>query len=75
MPKIRVLFSCFACASVKVPLEVPARGAEDVKTWLDATLQLVGAAHRKHSPACRGDRVDLAIPVDGAAVVGGPPVH
>ena len=75
---ILVYYSCHTCHLTKAGVEVPAREAEDVKTWLDATVVLLAQDHDRRSPGCvpaDGKLHDVMIPVAGADKVGGPPVQ
>jgi hypothetical protein len=75
---VRVLYSCWTCGLVNVPCHVPARGEEDVATWMDATTGLLAADHGKRSPGCipaDGQLHDVMVPLAGADKVGGAPVQ
>jgi hypothetical protein len=76
--QIRVLYSCHTCGLTKASCDVPARAAEDVATWMDATIELLAADHRARSPGCTpvdGQLHDVMIPIGGADKVGGAPVQ
>lgn len=70
---IIVKYSCFPCAVRRADLEVPARGEEDVVTWLQATAHRIAQAHRLACPTCRHHQIDeLLIPAPpGTDKVGG----
>lgn len=72
---IDVLYTCSDCGLVKAACSVPARVDEDVRDWMDNTLIHVASDHRRRSPRCKADRVDLMIPVTGADRIGGPSLH
>ncbi len=68
---ITVLYSCAGCGVVDRCVVVRARGDEDVVTWVEQTIQVVGADHSRASPSCRATHlVDLKIPVSGDKVGG-----
>jgi hypothetical protein len=73
---IEVQYSCPDCALVDVGVHVQARTDEDVREWMDQTVQAVNADHAQRSRACRPQRIgNLKIPIEGADRVGGPVVH
>ena len=73
---IIVKYSCHGCGLTKVDVAVPARESEDVVTWMDQTVRLAGADHRRRSPHCHPKAVqDLMIPMTGRDRIGGPPVQ
>ena len=77
MISIRVQYSCFVCSTIKAGVDVPARGDEDLKTWMDALLVILSRDHDQRSPTCPtdGSLHDVMIPISGAVKVGGPPVQ
>lgn len=73
---IRVRYSCPDCGLKKVVCEVPARGEEDVRIWMEATIASVGADHQRRSPRCHPTQLhDLMIPMTGADRIGGPNIQ
>ncbi len=66
------MYTCHACASIKVKVAVPARENEDISDWIKATAQILGDHHCNRSPHCTERKVDLWIPVEGADKIGGP---
>lgn len=73
---ITCFYSCDLCGLTKTPVEVPARGEEDVRVWMDATIRLISRDHDRRSPDCHPDRLhNLLIPMTGAAKIGGPAVQ
>lgn len=75
-PTTTCKFTCRQCGLYRTEVVVPARGEEDVKTWMDATRHHIAQAHRERSPQCRSRVMDeLLIPMTGTDRVGGPPVH
>lgn len=73
---LTVFYSCHDCKLVKVPVQVPERENEDIKTWMDALLHLLAQHHRRVSPYCFPKHLhDLMIPVTGADKIGRPAVH
>jgi len=73
---IQVRYSCGLCGLEKQPLDVPLREAhEDLITWMDATMALVGVDNRLRSPRCRSVHADLYVPHNGADRLGGEAVH
>lgn len=72
MTTIRVLYSCPGCGLIKASVEVPARApGVGLVGWVELVMELVGASHRRRSPACPSGTCDLMIPVDDGPV-GGP---
>lgn len=73
---IRVLYSCQMCALKDAAVDVPARGDEDVKVWMDATVLAVWRDHWKRSPRCRPNVLtEMKIPVSHTDRIGGPPLQ
>lgn len=73
---ITILYSCADCALVKVPCDVPSRGSEDVKQWMDATILVLAADHQRRSPGCRAKKLDsVMIPITGTDKIGGATVN
>jgi hypothetical protein len=74
--EITVKYSCHLCGLRGIEVRVPAREVEDVRDWMDATIHLVCADHRRRSPQCHPKELyDLMIPMTGADRIGGPPTH
>jgi len=71
---MKVLYTCYGCGTIKRELEVPPRGAEDVVTWTQQTMEHVGVDHRQQSPGCPSQHADLLVPVAGAERIGEDPV-
>jgi hypothetical protein len=70
---IRCFYSCALCGLKKVPVDVPARGDEDVCDWMEVTIRLVGQDHAFRAPGCHPKTLtDLMIPMTGTDRVGGP---
>lgn len=68
-------WSCFQCGLHRVELSVPARGDEDVLTWVAAVATAAGEDHDRRSPDCVIDALgELLIPIGGAEKIGGPAV-
>ena len=75
---ITVKYTCHPCGLVKVAVDVPERGEEDVLTWMKQTSQLIANDHLRRSPACPSRQCDLLIPHDAHnknARVGEPRKH
>lgn len=74
---IEVLYSCRVCGLMRVPVQVPARGEEDVVAWVEKVLTpALVADHKRRSFLCRPDTLsDVMIPVTGADKVGGAAKH
>lgn len=70
---IIIKYSCFPCGVRRADLAVPARGDEDVVTWMRATADRVAQAHRGAHPTCRHYQIDeLMIPAPpGSDKIGG----
>lgn len=60
------MYSCRHCGLEKVKLAVPARlETEDVKRWLDGTLQRIWRNHAQRSPGCMPNELTgLYIPLN-----------
>lgn len=70
---IRCLYSCHVCKLEKIAIDVPARGIEDVREWMDMTVRHVANDHRRRSPRCTATSLsDLMIPLAGSDKIGGP---
>lgn len=68
----RVLYTCAGCGLKDVPVDVPARGAEDVRVWMDATVAHVSKDHRRRSYHCRKTVLqELKVPITGRDRIGG----
>lgn len=74
MTTIRCMYTCNMCGLEKVAVEVPARGEEDVATWMkESCIPSIAADHFGRSPLCMNTQIDgLWIPVIGVQKVGGP---
>lgn len=75
---LAVQYTCLLCGIRDAVVQVPARRseAEDLKAWMDATIVLISAHHRRRSPTCHPRTLtNMKIPIDGVAYVGGPPVQ
>lgn len=46
-------YSCPLCGLVDVGCDVPARRDEPVITWLEASIRVLVADHKRRSPRCR----------------------
>ncbi len=68
-------FTCPSCRLDNVACDVPDRGAEDVTVWLEQTVRIVALDHRRLSPGCLAQTVDLVIPFGGTQRVGAPMLH
>jgi len=73
-PTIRCFYSCTSCGLVKTPVDVPARGEENVVEWLEhIATPALAVDHRAKSPACRPKSLsNVIIPMTGTSKVGGP---
>jgi len=70
---ITVKYSCKLCGLDKVDVVVPARGTEDVLTWMDTMGRFLGEDHHRRSPYCTPTKLqDVMIPMTGTDRVGGP---
>lgn len=72
-PTIKVRYSCHTCGLTKVSCLVPARGEEDVVSWMNSTVALLSADHRNRSPTCvpiDGQLHDVMIPIESDKVGG-----
>lgn len=73
---IDVLYTCKGCGLDKVKVAVAERGAEDVVVWMDSTMRTLAVDHRRRSPQCVADRLDLMVPTTGRGDrIGGPVKH
>lgn len=73
---IQCFYSCEGCKLKNVPCHVLARGAEDVRDWMDATVRQLSKDHRRRSPDCRANSLqELKIPMTGTDRIGGPAVQ
>lgn len=73
---ITVLYSCDLCGLKRIPLEVKARDEEDVVTWMDNVVMLLGLDHRRRSPHCHPKSLtNVMIPMTGSTKIGGPVVQ
>jgi hypothetical protein len=75
---ITILYSCFPCGLLRVPLEVSERGQENVVEYLEKVVApVVSADHLMRSPFCSSRTMDeLLIPLTpGSAKIGGAAVH
>lgn len=74
---LRVRYSCTVCAIRLREISVPSRDPhDDVGAWLETVMLYVAADHRVYSPDCRGQRVDLTIPVaKNGDAIGTPAKH
>lgn len=69
---IEVQYSCKMCAVIRRKLNVPVRGDEDVKEWMDATVLLIAKDHAvsavsrtgKFCPNTRLDELWIPLPKD-----------
>lgn len=69
-------YTCGMCGLVDVPVSVPARGAEDVVTWVQTTANICGANHILKSPHCPATSLDIRVPIEPSADrIGGPIRH
>lgn len=69
----RVLYSCVPCGLRRVPVEVAARGEEDVLAWMEKLGHLLATDHHRRSPHCRPESLtEIMIPMTGTDRVGGP---
>lgn len=69
-------YSCGLCGLKRIEIAVPARQEESVTDWMDATVRLVAADHRRRSPGCRAKELtELMVPMTGTKKVGGPTVQ
>ena len=71
---IHCFYSCKSCGLVKTPVDVPARGEENVVEWLEQiAMRALAADHRQKSPTCHPKSLaDVMIPMTGTSKVGGP---
>jgi hypothetical protein len=73
---VRCLYSCELCRAVDVPCDVPARGDEDVRTWMDLAVRHIARHHFNRNPRCPAKALsELKIPMTGTDRVGGPSVQ
>ncbi len=70
---IRVRFSCHGCGLTEIEVEVPARGNEDIITWIENTRPFITASHKKHSPHCTTQACDLMTTFSAGQRIGAPP--
>ncbi len=62
---IQVRYSCAMCGITDRLITVKARGDEDVKEWMDQTINSIAKDHAAKSPLCMSDRIsNLKIPFD-----------
>lgn len=75
--KITLKYSCYQCGLTAVEVDVPARGEEDVVSWMDKVVAYeIKSDHNRRSPSCMATSVrDLMIPITGADKIGGPTVQ
>lgn len=71
--KITCKYSCHLCGLKAIEVAVPARGDEDVISWMKALGKYLSEDHHAKSPHCRPDTLsNVMIPITGANKVGGP---
>lgn len=69
----RVLYSCVPCGLRRVPVDVPARGEEDVLAWMEKLGHAMSMDHARRSPHCHPESLtEVMIPMTGTDRVGGP---
>lgn len=69
---ITVFYTCQDCGLQHVICVVPARQDDDVRVWMDRTVRLVAADHRRRSPRCQAQSLtELRIPMTGTDRIGG----
>lgn len=74
---VAILYQCKGgCHEGERTVQVPARGTEDVKTWMDtALLPALGRDHASRSPLCTAremQHVKIPINTTGDARIGAP---
>lgn len=70
---ITCYYSCRACHLFRVAVVVPARGAEDLETWMIALTTALTTNHRQRTPQCPATSLqDVMIPLQHTDRVGGP---
>lgn len=77
MVTIEVRYTCGLCPASDVPVKVVARTSdEDLGEWMEKLTLVVQADHMRRSPGCRARKLkQLAIPIENAEWVGGPPLQ
>lgn len=66
-------YSCHACGLIDAPVQVQARGVEDVIAWMNATIRTLAADHARRSPGCQPDALQhVKIPMPRSGIVGAP---
>ena len=75
--KINIKYSCLKCSLKNIVLEVPARGGEDVVTWMkNAVGSNIKKDHTLRSPECPTDSAqEVMIPMMGTDRIGGPTIQ
>ncbi len=64
MSTVVVRYSCPECELFDTAVTAPARGEEAVIVWIEATIRLLAADHKRRSPDCRPIRLeDVHIPL------------
>ena len=64
MNTIVARYSCPECELFDTPVDVPVRGDESVAVWLEATIRLLVADHKRRSPRCHPRPVqDVNVPL------------
>lgn len=74
---IRCLYSCAGCGLKDVGVDVPARiYDEDVVSWMERTVLLLGNDHRRRSFFCHPKALqEVKISIAGADRIGGPSIQ
>ncbi len=75
--KIKIKYSCLECGLKNIELAVPARGDEDVVTWMkNAVGSNIKNDHTMRSPECPAESAqEVMIPITGTDKIGGPTIN
>lgn len=74
---IAIKYSCFLCGLRHVQCDVPARGEEHVKLWMDGAVRRIAVDHAMRSPKCQAVSIsEIMIPMPpGTVRVGDPTMN
>lgn len=73
---VTVLYSCHLCGLIKIPVEVKARGEENISAWMDFLGHALADDHQKRNPNCHPKTFSsVMIPMAGTDKVGGPAIN
>ncbi len=76
-PDIKIKYSCDDCGLKNIELSVPARGDEDVVTWMKNSVgSNIKDDHTMRSPECPAEGAqEVMIPLTGTDKIGGPTIN